>query len=358
MHDTKPLVILAEDGPLVSLLRQRGIRVDVLPLPEAARNLRRASVTGFGIPAWALWLTTRYVVELARRIRRETPDLVHTNSLKAAVYGGIAGRLARVPVVWHIRDRIAPDYLPAFAVRLIRTLARILPTVVIANSYATLETLGRTQRWFTVVPSPVVHDPVSPAEAAPQSSPRPFTVGMLGRLAPWKGQDIFLEAFARAFPDGDQRAVVIGSALFGEDDYEAHIRRLPFSLGVGDRVTFTGFVDDVAVALQGIDALVHASIVPEPFGQVVVEGMAAGLPVVAAGAGGPTEVIDHGVNGLLFPPSDVTALSGALHQLEGDAALRGRLGAAARRRVALLSPDRVARQVEDVYRSLLARGRE
>ena len=66
---------------------------------------------------------------------------MHTNSLKAGVYGSLAARLAGVPVVWHVRDRIADDYIPKPAVRIVRTLIRHLADGVIANSTATLETL-------------------------------------------------------------------------------------------------------------------------------------------------------------------------------------------------------------------------
>ncbi len=94
---------------------------------------------------------------------------MHTNSLKAALYGGVAARLAGVPVVWHIRDRIADDYLPRPARRAVQALALVLPTAVIANSEATRSTLGRGVH-AGVVPSPVVFD--SAAAPAAQSALR------------------------------------------------------------------------------------------------------------------------------------------------------------------------------------------
>ena len=80
---------------------------------------------------------------------------------------------------------------------------------------------------------------------------------------------------------------------------------------------FRGFRPDMGSELERVDAMIHASVIPEPFGQVVIEGMAAGLAVVASDAGGPAEVITHEVDGLLYPPGDVAALAVLLRRLGG-----------------------------------------
>jgi glycosyltransferase involved in cell wall biosynthesis len=261
----------------------------------------------------------------------------------------MAARIIGVPVIWHIRDRIAEDYLPAAGVRLVRTLARRLPAAVLVDTQTTRATLPGVDA--TVVPSPVAYDQIT----AKRSRSGPLRVGMVGRLAAWKGQHIFLEAFAHAFPAGDEEAVVVGSALFEGD--EAHAAALPplaDRLDIVDRVTFTGFRDDVAAELSKLDVLVHASVVPEPFGQVVVEGMAAGLAVVATDQGGPAEVIDHGHNGLLVPPGDVAALATTLQQLAAQPVLRQQLGEAARRRASDFTPQASAAGVLKLYREVLS----
>jgi glycosyltransferase involved in cell wall biosynthesis len=178
---------------------------------------------------------------------------------------------------------------------------------------------------------------------------------MVGRLAPWKGQDVFLAAFARSFPAGGvERAVLVGAPLFGEEGYEADLHRLAAELGIADRLEMTGFRDDVSAELARLDVLVHASVIPEPFGQAVVEGMAAGLPVIATEAGGPAEVITNGVDGLLVPPDDRAALAAALRRLSNDPDLRARLGAAARQRARAYGPMPVAEKVIAFYGQVLA----
>ncbi len=341
-------VILAEDGPLADRLARAGIPVELLPMGRRARSLSREQVGLRASAGAGAVVAVGYAAHLARRLRQLEPDLVHTNSLKAAVYGGLAARLVGLPVVWHLRDRIAPDYLPRPAVALVKALAQVLPSAVVANSRASLCALGRHRGPHAVITSPVV-----PPARRHTASEGPAVIAMLGRLAPWKGQDLFLRAFASAFPGGSERAVVVGSALFGESDYEAYLRQLVKDLAVEHRVVFAGFREDVADCLAGIDILVHASVVPEPLGQAVLEGMASGLAVVAARAGGPAEMVADGVDGLLYPPGDVDALAGILRQLAADAELRRRLGGAARHRSAAWAPPVVARQTLAFYRQVL-----
>jgi glycosyltransferase involved in cell wall biosynthesis len=98
---------------------------------------------------------------------------------------------------------------------------------------------------------------------------------------------------------------------------------------------------------------VHCSITPEPFGQVVLEGLAAGLPVVAAAAGGPAELITDGVDGLLTRPGDVDALAAALRRLDADPTLAASLAKAGRKRSQAFTPTNAAAQLLEVYRGLV-----
>ena len=182
----------------------------------------------------------------------------------------------------------------------------------------------------------------------------PLTFGVVGRIAPWKGQDVFLRAFARAFGQGDERAVIVGGALFGEDDCARELPRLADALGVGNRVEFRGHRPNVWEELSRIDVLVHASVTPEPFGQVIIEGMAAGVPVIAAHAGGPAEILSHDVTGILYEPGNVDELANAMWRMR-DPGLRRRLSAAAREALTPYSPSVVAAQLEELYERVAVR---
>jgi len=365
-------VVLAEDGPLVQLLAESGIATTVLPMRQRTQSLSRSRVVPGIDTVRAAVDTAWYAWSLRRWLKARDFDIVHTNSLKAAVYGGLAGRLAGIPVVWHLRDRIADDYLPMPAVRLVRILSRLLPSSVIANSKATSATLPRSRRGLSRVmvladvtnvhddkPHERVHVVYNAADfsrPAKRSSVErnELVVGIVGRLTPWKGQDVFLQAFAEAFPTSGQ-AVLIGSAMFGEQDYERMLHELAHTLGIEDRVEFVGFRADVSAELRKLDVFVHASVIPEPFGQVIIEAMAAGLPVIAAGAGGPLEIITDGVDGLFHKPGDVADLASVLQRLVKDADLRRRLGLAAHASVERFRPEKLAGDLMMIYYDVLTR---
>ena len=174
--------------------------VEVLPIAASARDLRREEVRpGGDLAAGGARHRCLRRASRACACARLRPDLVHTNSLKAGVYGSIAARAAGVPLVWHVRDRIAEDYIPRAAVRLVRILIGHLADGVIANSdrhagRRCRPTLRGETSW--VIPAAVEPPPDVRGRAA---SSHATTFGMLGRIAPWKGQDLFLRAFAVAF---------------------------------------------------------------------------------------------------------------------------------------------------------------
>jgi glycosyltransferase involved in cell wall biosynthesis len=351
LSEVETHVILGEEGPLVTRLLRAGISAEVLPLSADVQERSRYEIGSNPTLLVDGVRSSIYALRLARRLRHLRPDLVHTISLKAALYGGIAGRLARVPVVWQINDRIADDYLGTAAARLIQRASAVIPEAVMVNSDTTRATLEGVKNCSTI------GVPIKPLSGDRQSTEdQALVVGMVGRIAPWKGQKVFIDAFADAFPTGSERALVIGAALFGADEraYEQQLQIEVERLGLVGRVSFTGFREDMDSALAELDILVHASVLPEPFGRVVVEGMSAGLPVVAADAGGPGEIIEHEKNGLLYPPGDREALARALRCLADDPGLRARLGASARKQASLYSPEVVAERVMRVYKDVLA----
>jgi glycosyltransferase involved in cell wall biosynthesis len=128
------------------------------------------------------------------------------------------------------------------------------------------------------------------------------------------------------------------------------LRSLAVSLGVAQRVGFTGFVERPAAVMRALDVVVHASTDPEPFGLVIAEGLACGRAVIVSAEGGAAELIDDGVDAIGIRPGDSTALARAIDRLAGDPSLRERLGAAARASaVRRFDPDGFARAFLALY---------
>jgi glycosyltransferase involved in cell wall biosynthesis len=357
----KAIVLLGEDGPLAERMLAFA-QTEIIPLaPNVAHQqkdkLGLRTLFRFG----DILNVVSYIWRLMRFIREQKIDLVHTNSLKADIIGGAAARLASRPVVWHLRDRIEDDYLPKSVVRIFRLLSHVIPNYVIANSAATLRTLHlRKGARGASIPSgidlngrsAVVHDGTSPEVPSEGDRSRSgIRVGLVGRISPWKGQEIFIKAAAlvnQRFPEA--QFLVIGAALFGEDQYDREVRQLPGQLGIRDKVEFTGFRNDIKQAIAELDLLVHASTKGEPFGQVIIEGMAAGKPVVATNGGGVPEIVEDGETGILVPMGNVEAMAEAICQILSDPARAKEMGARARQRVAdHFTLEQTARRVEAVY---------
>lgn len=158
---------------------------------------------------------------------------------------------------------------------------------------------------LTFEPEPVSRAELRQTLALP---PGPL-VGVFSRLAAWKGQHVLLEALA-GLPDVN--AIIVGDALFGEQDYAARLKAMVAELGLTDRVHFLGHRGDVPKLMQAVDAMVHPSIDPEPFGRTLVEAMLAGVPVIATDAGAAPDILERGRAGALVPPGDAHALAGAI----------------------------------------------
>jgi glycosyltransferase involved in cell wall biosynthesis len=300
-----------------------------------------------------------YVARLYRLARRAGVELIHHNN-GLDVRAVVLAKLLGVPLVAYQRG-------DEYQSPTVRYLSGLVDTYI-ANSEATrrnLLKLGVSGDRVTTLYPPVDLERFDPsADASRQRAElglgdRDLCFGIFGSLLKWKGHDVFLKAARRvieAVPEA--RALIIGEAPDGSTEYREELRGLARELGIARRTVFTGFRRDVPEMFQLLDVVVHASVSPEPFGRVIAEGMAMGRPVVAAGAGGPLEIIEHGRTGLLVRPDDPEALAGAIVTLLGDRALARRLGDNARVAAeARFSPEAHARSVEGIY-ELTLRARE
>jgi glycosyltransferase involved in cell wall biosynthesis len=307
---------------------------------DALRSLRKRSVVPGLRPLAATLRLARTVARAAR-----PHQLLYANSAKSFLVAALAGAMARRPVVWHLRDILDERHFSAANVRAVIAAANWRAVRVVANSRATADAFVAAGGRRSLVT--VVHNGIDPApfDALGPDSCREvraelgipadaFVVGCFSRLHPWKGQSVLLDAVARM---RGVHALVVGGALFsGEAPYEAELRARAALPSFGGRVHMLGSRDDVPRLLTACDVVVHASVLAEPFGRVLVEAMLAGRPVVATDAGGVPEVVTDGETGVLVPPGDAHALGEALDSLRREpvrsAALARRASVHARQR--------------------------
>ncbi len=370
-------LIAAAEGDLVREARELGAVASVVAFPRSLAVLGDSSASALeGSRRRPIDLAARLIAaapaiaiyrrRLARAIGALSPDLIHANGFKMHLLSAWTAP-RNVPLLWHIHDfvRSRPMMAP-----LLRAHARRCDAVV-ANSHSVArdarEALGPIPPIFAVYYA-IDLARFTPAGSAldldrlagmPPLDEGGVRVGIVGTLARWKGHETFLRAISLLPPTTPIRAYVIGGPLYetaGSQYTIAELRAVAASLGLRDRVGFTGFLSDVAPAMRALDVVVHASTQPEPFGLVIAEAMACGRAVVVSAAGGAAEIITDAVDALAHPPGDAPAMARAIEKLTSDAAMRERLGrAAAIASARRFTHERLAAELVPVYRSLTPR---
>ncbi len=304
------LVGLFADGPFRNLLQQQQIPVKVLATQPIRVSKESSFIQSIGSIKSLVPIITD-VVRLAREY-----DLIYANTQKALVVGALASFLSHRPLVYHLRDILSPEHFSHTNRRIAVTLANRFASLVIANSKATqaafVEAGGRreiTEVVYNGFDPQIYQNCESDVSQLKQQLGLEgrFVVGHFSRLAPWKGQHILIEALAQC-PE-DVTAILVGDALFGEQDYVQRLHQQVTELGLKKRVQFLGFRSDISQLMTACDLVAHTSTAPEPFGRVIVEAMLCGRPVVAAQAGGAVELVEPGITGFLVPPAEATLLA-------------------------------------------------
>ncbi|AYM41007.1 glycosyltransferase family 4 protein [Mycobacteroides chelonae] len=324
----EPSVIYTEDGPMVSAMKSQGIRTSLLANTFDSRSV---TIDGSG---WLRRLTgavalVRLGWDLGAVAREHGADVLIAGSTKALIMSAVAAKRARIPLIWHVHDRISAEYFGATLAFLIRMIGMMVSDGYIANSRSTQNSLRPRRRPGVVAYPGLDFLRTLDTEHPPQRPPAETVVAVVGRLTRWKGQDVFLRALANTSVQ-PRRVYLVGGTFFGEDSFRTELEDLASELQLP--VTFTGHLDDPSDILATADILVHCSVIAEPFGQVVVEGLRAGCAVIATQPGGPAEAIESGVHGLLVDAGNADQLTDALDRLIEDRDLRIRLAQAGQSR--------------------------
>jgi glycosyltransferase involved in cell wall biosynthesis len=353
----EPVVVFAANNSLIPMYLQSGIDTRVMaPGVPAIR-------TGWvgSLVAKAINFHRGFIAEpgrLARILRADRIDLVHlNNSIVTNHVWMLAARRAGIPCITHERG------INEVFSRRSRWLAERLDAVICV-SHAVRENLEACGLGHLRVTT--ISNGLDPSDMVITSEPgailREFglaptsrLVGIVGNIKEWKGQEVVVRAMARlAQRHPDVSCLLIGDSSRSSQAYRDKIERLVSELGLAGRVILTGYRSNVPDYVNALDVLIHASTESEPFGRVVLEGMALRKPVVGARGGGVPEIIENGVTGLLYTPGSDTELSDCLAHLLGNEELRRAMGDAGY--VRLISEFSIKRNVlmtQQLYDSLL-----
>jgi glycosyltransferase involved in cell wall biosynthesis len=355
-------LVLGETGMLADRARQLGVKVAVAPFPRSLARLGDAGRRPLAA-AWSLlislWPAALYAWRLATLIRTIQPAVIHSNGFKMHVLGSWV-RPRESKLIWHMHDYISTRPLMR---RLLRGCWRQC-AAAIANSNSVAQDLRAVLPGLKVVP---IHNAIDLDRFAPQGetldldqtcgltsmAPGTIRVGLPATFARWKGHDVFLRALSLLPGKLPVRGYVIGGPIYqtinsqySHGELQQEVNRL----NLAGKVGFTGFLSDPAAAMRALDIIVHASTQAEPFGMVIVEGMACGKAVIVSQAGGASELFVDGVNALGYGPGDARGLARQIERLACDEALRGRLGLAARAATEQhFRGERLAKQLVSLY---------
>jgi glycosyltransferase involved in cell wall biosynthesis len=306
-------LVFFEQGPWPAELRAAGLRVDIIEAGRV-RELHRLLAT---------------IIRLALLFRERKPDVILNWATKTQLYGSPAAALAGMTdrVVWWQHAIASRHWLDVSA--------NLLPARAVA-CYSSAAALGQARLW-PHRPTVVIPAGAAPLSASAASTPGTLlelpadvpVVGLVGRLQAWKGQDRLLKAQAILRDRGHRlHLVIVGGDSYGlSPEYAGSLPRLITQLGLDGMVTLTGEVPDAMPYIEQLDILVNASD-PEPFGIVLLEGMAASVPVLAVNSGGPPDIIQQGHTGILARSGEPEDLADALQPLVESEPLRRELGRA------------------------------
>ncbi len=341
----EPIAAAPRQGPLHALLDKLNITTQHLAPLRLHKTRNPLALAG---QAGALMVRR---IQLGRIIQRTHPDIIHANSLTAAV-SATTWSIGMPPVVFHARDITFPERAIQWASSGAEAIIAISESVKKAVVEVAPEAADKIE---------VIYNGIDREQFRPQK-PRGATrqmlrleddellVGNVGQLVPWKRQDMFLDTaavIASQFPQA--RFIMVGADMFGEHgDYVASLRTKAEELGLAKAVIWAGYRDDVADLMAAMDVMVHTAEV-EPLGRVILEALCVGTPCVAVNANGPAEIIEHLESGMLAE-ADAQSLADAAIAVLSKPRLAEALAEGGKARVAQdFGAEQMARSTEQLY---------
>ena len=335
------VVAIPTDGPLVSMLQERGAEVEFVDFPV----LRRANQNVFAFLAMGASAALA-VPRLVRYLRRTRPYLTYVNTVTLP-WWLLASRLSRTPTLCHLHEAETTD--GGLVRRLLIMPLRLAHGVIVISRSAMAAMVSADPRLsakghliYNGVPQP-------PALPAPARRELPIKLLVIGRLSPRKAPHLALEAAAQLRTRGyNVRIELAGSAFEGYEWYVQQLEERAAQPDLAGAVSFAGYCSPIWPNLERADIVVAPSL-REPFGNAVVEAQLSLRPVVATAALGHMESITDEQTGLLVPAEDVAAMADAIARLLEDPELAMELAQRARRAaIERFSTDRYDREIADL----------
>ena len=306
---------------------------------------------------WLVFIIIPESLKYYRLGRRHQVDLIHLNNIFGSQPAGIlAAKLLGIPCIAHLRDFEVIHPLTRFYAKLI-------------DHHVAISGAIRDNLLQIGVPADrisLVYDAIDLAEFSTDLdtdylfeefslAPNQPRFGIFGRVVKWKGIREFIHAVSnviKAVPHAV--AFIVGDCSDGDPVFSDEMKKLAQDLDIENQLVFTGYRQDVPAFMKVMDVIVHASNRPEPFGMVLIEGMAMSRPVVATSSGGPLDIVVDGETGFLVRSYDYKTMAEKIIALLNDPELAGAMGGKGKARVLQnFTKERYAADVQRVYENVI-----
>ena len=307
------------------------------------------------------------LISIFQLLHQSKPDIVHTHTSKAGMLGRLAAWMARSPIIIHTpHGHVFYGHFPRWLSRIFLHIEKLLGKITHHQIALTPQECNDYLDLGVSTPSntSVIHSGVDIhqfSKGAKQRTkkrkelgipPDSLAIGYVGWLIPIKGVTYLISAMARVLEKYPTSLLVLVGKGDGKGEEEVKLKEQVERTGLRDKVRFLGWRSDVSEIMGCFDIFVLPSL-NEGMGRVLVEAMAAGLPIVASRVGGIPDLVKDGQNGLLVPPEDASALEKAICGLLADKKKRKRMGKPGKKICRQYSAEAMVEQIDDLYAELL-----
>lgn len=345
-------------APLHGWLTERAQAQDI-PC-EIVSSLPNILTTDHWAAQFKPWLPNAFAI--ARLIKKYQAVLVHSNTPRTSYHGGLAARWAGVKAITHCHEFTGVPYQSRPKAWLLNALAdwTLVPSNAVLDlilQYAPFVEGRITTLYYGWKQSPYDNARVADAHALFHIPDTACVIGNVSAMVPWKGQDVLIDAFRivqEQIPDAHLIIVGGSQGVSKREVYEERLRAKVREYQIEDKVTFTGWREDVWSIMPAFDIFVHIPTQPDPLPTVLMHSCALGCAIIASRIGGIPEILGDEEAGLLVPPADPIASAQALLSLMADPTRRAELRQSARRRFqGHFSWERMKAGLAGVYQQVL-----
>lgn len=316
-HLFQPVVVTTGKGELARRFCDAGIEVKVFPLGPLVNKF------GGVIEKYSLWKKFNVIIELLKLntlvfywLLKNKVNIVYANDERSLLYVALAAKITRLPVIWYVRQDERINIIFKFGAIMADKIITIADGVQRAFTQKEIE---KNKQKFTTLYTGFDIDKYQSGATEENEIKKQYgipnsakIVGLVGSVTPRKGYDMLVEAMAEIRRTNDVHCLMIGGVSDGYYDFKKSLEQKIESLGLVDRVHWAGYVEDIVSHYAAMDILVLPSR-SEGLPRVIIEGLAAGLPVVATDVGGAGEIITSGILGRLIPVDDTGELAKAIN---------------------------------------------